>query len=81
MRKDGGHGDVLIARVGAGELLGEMAVVDDSPRMASAVCRRETVLRVVPEDLFRARLAQADPFLRGLVRTLARNARRNAERA
>ncbi len=42
MNKDGA--DVSIARVGRGEVVGEMGVIEDLPRSATAVSRGKTVL-------------------------------------
>ncbi|MEP4379471.1 MAG: cyclic nucleotide-binding domain-containing protein [Alphaproteobacteria bacterium] len=74
-----GHPDGLVLGVlEKGSVFGEMALVDDCPRMASAVCTEATVLRVIPVDVFEMKLQQSDPFIRALVRVLVRNARANA---
>jgi len=61
-----------------GAVFGEMALVDDLPRMGSAVCTEPTILRVIPVDVFEAKIQQTDPFIRAIVRVLVRNARTNA---
>lgn len=61
-----------------GAVFGEMALVDDSPRMACAICTEDTILRVIPVDVFETKLQKTDPFIRGLIRVLVRNARANA---
>lgn len=61
-----------------GAIFGEMALVDDYPRMANAVCTQDTTLRIIPVDVFENKLQQSDPFIRALVRVLVRNARANA---
>ena len=56
-----------VAVVGAGDLLGEMAVVDDAPRSASAVARVDTRLLLIERSQLAARLDTADPVLRLLL--------------
>jgi len=57
----------LLAELGPGMLLGEMAVLDDSTRTASA--RALTDCRLIPIDKaqFAERLANADPVVRALL--------------
>jgi EAL domain-containing protein (putative c-di-GMP-specific phosphodiesterase class I) len=57
----------LLAELGPGMLLGEMAVLDDSTRTASA--RALTDCRLIPIDRaqFAERLANADPVVRALL--------------
>jgi EAL domain-containing protein (putative c-di-GMP-specific phosphodiesterase class I) len=57
----------LLAELGPGMLLGEMAVLDDSTRTASA--RALTDCRLIPIDKaqFAERLAHADPVVRALL--------------
>lgn len=68
---------VVIASVPVGQVIGEMALIDNKPRSATARCLTETRVRVIPADDFEARLARADPVLRkvlvrfsGLVRAI-----------
>lgn len=68
------HGTV-VATIGKGELLGEMALIDDKPRMASAVARTDATCIIISRDTFREKLAKADPFLRGLLNIFVRNIR------
>jgi len=68
----------ILGTLTEGAVFGEMALVDDLPRMGSAVCTENTVLRVIPVDVFEAKIQQTDPFIRALVRVLVRNARTNA---
>lgn len=69
---------LVLGTLTEGAVFGEMAFVDDLPRMGSAVCTENTVLRVIPVDVFEAKIQQTDPFIRALVRVLVRNARTNA---
>lgn len=72
------RGGAILGSLGAGAVFGEMAMVDDVPRMASAVCTEDCVLRVIPVDVFEAKMKSADPFLRAVLRVLVHNARANA---
>lgn len=58
---------LILGELGPGMLLGEMAVIDDSPRTATA--RALTKCRLVPidRDQFAERLAAADPVVRALL--------------
>lgn len=66
---------VQLAVLKAGELFGEMALVDGSPRMAAAVTLEPSVIARIPREIFEAKLAGFDPFLRALVEILINNLR------
>ena len=61
--------------VGDGAVFGEMALIDDQPRMASATALTETVCAVVPEHVIKQKLQQADPFLNALLRIFVASVR------
>lgn len=50
-----------------GSIFGEMALIDNEPRMASASAVTETVCIVIGEGVFKKKLEDADPFLVGAV--------------
>jgi EAL domain-containing protein (putative c-di-GMP-specific phosphodiesterase class I) len=58
------HEEVQIGLISAGEMFGEMALIDQSPRMASATAQTEVELMVVPRDYFESRIGAADPLIR-----------------
>lgn len=65
-----GGKDVLLAAVGPGQIIGEMSIIDDQPRMASAHAAENTVLTVIPRNAFRTRLdrlEQTDKVMRRLL--------------
>src|SRR5688572_6082760 len=66
------RGDIIevLAQLGPGELVGEMALLDGRPRTASARALTVTRLRMVTADQLTARLAHADPTLRVLLKVL-----------
>jgi CRP-like cAMP-binding protein len=57
----------LLAKVNAGGLVGEMALVDDSMRLASAMAITDTVLLVVTKSVFQDKLNSCDPFIKALL--------------
>jgi CRP-like cAMP-binding protein len=63
--------EVVIGTVGQGGIFGEMALIDDSPRMALARSKTGGTLIVVSRKLFEEKMAKADPFLRGLLKIFA----------
>lgn len=66
---------IPLATLGKGELFGEMALVDDQPRMASATAVTDVSVVIISRDTFREKLAKADPFIRGLLNIFVRNIR------
>ena len=67
--------DILVGSVGKGSIFGEMALIDDQPRMATAMVVEPTVCIVISETLFRKKLETLDPFLAGVLRVLVENIR------
>lgn len=83
--KTGPHGQTVLGYVGAGEIFGEMSIIDGSPRMATARAIKETSCSVVSEALLQSKLMEADPFVRDIlsvlvngVRSMAKDVLRNA---
>lgn len=58
---------VVLSRLGPGDLLGEMAVIDESPRTATAVALESSVALVIDRGQINERLAQTDPIVRALL--------------
>jgi len=73
-------GRIQLATLKDGELFGEMAIIDGSPRMAEAVTLEESVVIKIPKDVLETKLASHDPFLQALVLILVNNLR-NVHRA
>ena len=60
----------LLNRVPAGELFGEIALLRDGTRTATAISREGCELLVLDRLLFTEKLGKADPFLRYVVEHL-----------
>lgn len=73
--------DVVLGQVTRGGIFGEMALVDDQPRMATARCKEKAVLVVVTRDQFQQKLEAADPFIRALLKIFVQNIRSITKKA
>lgn len=58
---------VRLAMLSPGDLLGEMAVIDDAPRTATARAAEPCVLLAIDRAAIAERLTQADPIIRSLL--------------
>jgi EAL domain-containing protein (putative c-di-GMP-specific phosphodiesterase class I) len=58
---------VTLSRLGPGDLLGEMAVIDDAPRTATAMALSACVLFPIDRAQIAERLAATDPIIRSLL--------------
>ena len=62
-----------------GAMFGEMALIDDKPRMATAKAVNGSVeLLVINRESFKKKLEELDPFSRGMIKILSDKARSNA---
>ena len=61
---------IVLGMLAQGQLFGEIALIDDAPRTASAVAIKDTVLTVVSREQLMERLDNAEPMLRMLVRII-----------
>ena len=66
----------ILGTVGKGGIFGEMALIDNKPRMATARARESTTVIIVTRQMFEDKLKKADPFIRGLLQILADTIRR-----
>lgn len=55
---------LVIATLGPGDLLGEMAIIDKLPRTASALALEETQVIAIPLDYIRQKVECSDPTVR-----------------
>lgn len=63
-------GTVVLKTLAQGDLVGEMGIIDSSPRTATATALGRTRLMVVTREQFTERISEADPVLRLLVNML-----------
>ncbi len=70
----------VIDAVGPGDVFGEMALVDDSPRSATARTVEDTICAVFSKDDINLKLASADLFTVGLIRLLIKRLRETTVR-
>ena len=68
-------GDIVLGTVSKGAIFGEMALIDDNPRMATARAAKACTLIVVTRPAFEAKMSKTDPFIRGLLKILVENVR------
>ena len=66
---------LTLAVLGKGEVIGEMALFDDHPHMASAIALEETKVSAISRDEFQRRAAYMDPVMRGIVTILIKRIR------
>ncbi len=66
----------ILGAIGKGGIFGEMALIDDRPRMASCRTVETTQLVVISRMMFNQKLENTDPFIRGLLNIFADNIRR-----
>ena len=71
----------VIASLAAGEIFGEMALIDGKPRMADAVALTDVTVLTVSVEQFQEKLREADPFVRALLRMFVKNLRVMTEKA
>jgi EAL domain-containing protein (putative c-di-GMP-specific phosphodiesterase class I) len=61
---------VVIATLGEDELFGEMALIDDEVRSATATATVETEVIVIERALLRSKVDTADPLLQALIKVI-----------
>lgn len=73
-------GETVLGTVQERGLFGEMALIGDKPRIASARAATDDVeLMVISRSMFEKKMSDADPFLRALVKIFADHIRTMAE--
>lgn len=66
---------IPLATVRKGELFGEMAAIDGSPRIATAFAIEDSQLTVIPIATMVEKMKKTDPFIRSMVYMLMGNLR------
>jgi CRP-like cAMP-binding protein len=75
---DGTH--TVLGHINVGGIFGEMALIDNKPRMAMARAVEPTTVIIVTEAAFEQKLHKADPFIRSLLKIFVRNIRETTDR-
>jgi CRP-like cAMP-binding protein len=70
----------VVDQVGPGDVFGEMALVDNNPRSATARAADDTICAVFSKDDINQKLAGADLFSVGLIRLLIKRLRETTGR-
>lgn len=65
----------VIATIGAGAIIGEMALISDKPRTASARAMGMVSASVVSRSEYERMLVKTDPLIKGVLRILAESVR------
>lgn len=73
-----GTAELVIATIEAGGLFGEMALIDDAPRMATARAMRATKCVIIPKRAFSKLMRDAHPVLRVVLGTMMQRVRGKA---
>lgn len=72
--------EVVLGTIPPGGIFGEMALVDNKPRMAAARAVDSVAVIIISEQMLDAKLQKADPFLRGLLNLFVRQIRELADK-
>lgn len=72
---------MTIATLKKGNIIGEMALIDDAPRAASAISLDQTEVMVITKEEFQKRLSNSDQVIGLLLQTFTQRLRQQAERA
>ena len=67
--------DTVLGHIPPGGIFGEMALIDNKPRMAMARAVDTTTVIIISETMLEMKLKKADPFIRGLLNLFVRNLR------
>src|ERR1700758_227622 len=57
---------IVLGKIQVGGIFGEMAAIDERPRMASAAAMEHTVCRVIPRAILDKKLAASDKLVRAI---------------
>jgi len=72
-----GQGDTkqVVSTLVAGEIFGEMALLEDAPRSAAAIAKESTTCVLITRSDFQKRVDKSDPFIRALLMLFSKRLR------
>ena len=74
--KAGPNGEkMVLGSIGQGGIFGEMALIDNAPRMAKATSVATTTVIIITQTTLEQKLKRTDPFVRALFNIFVRNIR------
>lgn len=65
----------VLGRIGAGGIFGEMAIIDDRPRMATVTAVEATTCRVFPREFLEKKIARSDRLVRAIIKIFVEHIR------
>jgi CRP-like cAMP-binding protein len=71
-----GDNPKLLAKLGTGDVIGEMSLFDKKPHMASAMIMEKTTVTVLTADTFKKRVEEMDPVMRGIITVMIKRLRK-----
>ncbi len=72
--------EVRLALLGAGQVFGEMALIEEVPRMATARAVAESVVVLISAEVMLERIKGSDPLVRALLSNMSKNLRNASKR-
>jgi len=66
---------VRLALLGPGKVFGEMALIENQPRMATARAILESVVILISSEMIQERVSKTDPLVRALLQNFSDNLR------
>lgn len=70
--------DVVIARLGPGQIFGEMCLFDNKPRSASAVALGDVELSIIDREMFFSFLDETSPQIKTIIELLLNRLRQTS---
>jgi CRP-like cAMP-binding protein len=66
----------IVSTVGPGDVVGEMALFDNRPRLAEAMVTEDAEVFVIPRDDFSERLGKMNPVMRRILQIMVQRVRK-----
>ena len=79
-KQDNGE-EQSIAMLRRGEIVGEMALIDNAPRAAGAKALETTKVAIIPRAMFQQRLDKSDPIVKMLLKVFVQRLRTATHKA